>query len=78
LRDLAHDSLNACALVGSEIELLEGVCFSLADIGDVLCCTVLPFDCSSLSDGELIPYSELLHEPAFAVAFGLALRGVAQ
>ena len=75
LRDLAHDS---SALVGGEIDLLEGVCFSLADIGDVLGCTVLPFDCSALSDGEVIPYSELPHEPGFAVAFGLALRGVAQ
>jgi Tfp pilus assembly PilM family ATPase len=78
LRDLAENNLNVCALVGGEIELLEGVCFSLADIGDVLGCSVLPFDCSSLSDGDVIPHSDLLHEPAFAVAFGLALRGVAQ
>jgi len=78
LRDLAENNLNVCALVGGEIELLEGVCFSLADIGDVLGCSVLPFDCSSLSDDNVIPQSELLHEPAFAVAFGLALRGIAQ
>ncbi|MBN3755077.1 pilus assembly protein PilM [Paraburkholderia sp. Tr-20389] len=78
LRDLAENSLNVCALVGGEIELLEGVCFSLADIGDVLGCSVLPFDCSSLTEGNVIPHSELMHEPAFAVAFGLALRGVAQ
>ena len=78
LRDLADNSLNVCALVGGEIDLLEGVCFSLADIGDVLGCPVLPFDCSSLSDGNVIPHSELLHEPSFAVAFGLALRGMAQ
>ncbi|MBP0594034.1 pilus assembly protein PilM [Paraburkholderia sp. LEh10] len=78
LRDLADDSFNVCALVGGEIELLEGVCFSLADIGDVLGCTVLPFDCSSLSDGDVIPPSDLLHDPSFAVAFGLALRGLAQ
>jgi Tfp pilus assembly PilM family ATPase len=78
LRDLAESNLNVCALVGGEIDLLEGVCFSLADIGDVLGCSVLPFDCSSLSDGNVIPRSELLHDPNFAVAFGLALRGVAQ
>jgi hypothetical protein len=78
LRDLAENNLNVCALVGGEIELLEGVCFSLADIGDVLDCSVLPFDCSSLSDGNVIPDSDLLHEPSFAVAFGLALRGITQ
>ncbi|MHB9840333.1 type IV pilus biogenesis protein PilM [Paraburkholderia terrae] len=78
LRDLAENNLNVCALVGGEIELLEGVCFSLADIGDVLGCSVLPFDCSSLSDGNVIPDSDLLHEPSFAVAFGLALRGITQ
>ncbi|MEX3972964.1 type IV pilus biogenesis protein PilM [Paraburkholderia caribensis] len=78
LRDLAENNLNVCALVGGEIELLDGVCFSLADVGDVLGCSVLPFDCSSLSDGNVIPDSELLHEPSFAVAFGLALRGVTQ
>jgi len=78
LRDLAEDNINTCALVGGEIDLLEGVCFSLADIGDVLGCSVLPFDCSSLSDGNVVPHSELLHDPSFAVAFGLALRGIAQ
>ncbi|TXC88373.1 type IV pilus biogenesis protein PilM [Paraburkholderia azotifigens] len=78
LRDLAENNLSVCALVGGEIDLLEGVCFSLADIGDALGCSVLPFDCSSLSDGNVIPHSELMHEPSFAVAFGLALRGIAQ
>ena len=53
LRDLAENNLNVCALVGGEIELLDGVCFSLADVGDVLGCSVLPFDCSSLSDGNV-------------------------
>ncbi len=78
MRDLAEDGLNVCALGGGEIELLEGVCFSLADIGDVLGCSVLPFDCASLSDGNVIPQSDLLNEASFAVAFGLALRGIAQ
>ncbi|SIT44847.1 conserved hypothetical protein [Paraburkholderia piptadeniae] len=78
LRDLAENNLNVCALVGGEIDLLEGVCFSLADIGDVLGCSVLPFDCSSFSGGNAIPSSDLLHEPSLAVAFGLALRGIAQ
>ncbi len=77
-RDLAENNLNACALVGGETDLLDGVCFSLADIGDVLGCPVLPFDCSTLSDGNVIAHSELLHDPASAVAFGLALRGIAQ
>jgi hypothetical protein len=50
--------------------------FSLADIADVLGCTVLPFECAALG-GLVRPLDdELLHEPASAVAFGLALRGV--
>jgi Tfp pilus assembly PilM family ATPase len=78
LRDLADHGVNSCALVGGEMELLEGVFFSLADIGDVLACSVLPFECAPLSDGKDGLFSEHLHEPAFAVAFGLALRGVVE
>ena len=78
LRDLADCSPSTFALVGGEIDLLEGVCFSLADIGDVLACSVLPFECASLSDGKNALSSVHLHEPSFAVAFGLALRGVVE
>ncbi|MFT4068786.1 type IV pilus biogenesis protein PilM [Paraburkholderia sp.] len=76
LRDLVHGPEFDCALVGGEIDLLDGVGFSLADIGDVLGCSVLPFECALLGK-RVRPFDdELLHEPAGAVAFGLALRGV--
>jgi Tfp pilus assembly PilM family ATPase len=76
LRDLAHGPELDCALVSGEVDLLDGVGFSLADIADVLGCTVLPFECAQLG-GLVRPLSDdLLHEPAGAVAFGLALRGV--
>ncbi len=65
-----------CALLGGEVELLDGVGFSVADLGDVLGCTVLPFECASLGDLRAPLPVELLHEPTCAVAFGLALRGV--
>ena len=76
LRDLVHGPELDCALVCGEVDLLDGVGFSLADLADVLGCTVLPFECAALG-GLVRPLSdELLHEPAGAVAFGLALRGV--
>ena len=76
LRDLAHGPVLDCALVSGELELLEGVGFSIADIADILGCTVLPFECAAL--GGVAPQSNdlLLHDAAAAVAFGLALRGV--
>jgi hypothetical protein len=76
LRDLVHGPVLDCALVSGEVDLLDGVGFSLADIADVLGCTVLPFECAALG-GLVRPLTDdLLHEPAGAVAFGLALRGV--
>ena len=59
-----------------EIGLLDGVSFSLADIGDVLGCAVIPFECALASDTARPVDQHLLEDPAFAVAFGLALRGV--
>jgi Tfp pilus assembly PilM family ATPase len=76
LRDLADGGGLGCALLGGEIELLDGVGFSVADLGDVLGCTVLPFECVSLGDCARALSAELLREPTCAVAFGLALRGV--
>ncbi|MGH8781930.1 pilus assembly protein PilM [Paraburkholderia sp.] len=76
LRDLVRENAPGCALVGGELELLDGIGFSIADIGDVLGCTVLPFECVTFGDGIAAQAIELLHEPAYAVAFGLALRGV--
>ncbi|MBW0449718.1 pilus assembly protein PilM [bacterium M00.F.Ca.ET.228.01.1.1] len=76
LRDLLQGPQFDCALVSGELHLLEGVGFSIADIADVLGCTVLPFECAALGGISRQVSDPLLHEPAAAVAFGLALRGV--
>ncbi|CAD6557928.1 type IV pilus biogenesis protein PilM [Paraburkholderia metrosideri] len=76
LRDLVHGPVLDCALVSGEIGLLDGVGFSLADLADVLGCTTLPFECAALGSRARQPGDPLLYEPAGAVAFGLALRGV--
>lgn len=76
LRDLAGGEVIGCALLGGEIELLDGVGFSIADLGDVLGCSILPFECASLGECPRPLPAELLREPTFAVAVGLALRGV--
>ncbi|MGF6244936.1 MULTISPECIES: pilus assembly protein PilM [Paraburkholderia] len=76
LRDLVGGPEFDCALLGGELELLDGVGFSVADIGDVLGCSVLPFECRSLGDCARSLCADLLYEPTCAVAFGLALRGV--
>jgi hypothetical protein len=78
LRDLVHGPVLDCALVGGEIDLLDGVGFTLADIGDILGCTTLPFECSVLGTCTPPLDDPLLHEPSAAVAFGLALRGVSE
>lgn len=76
LRDLADGEVIGCAILGGEIELLDGVGFSIADLGDVLGCSMLPFECASLGKcAQPLPV-ELLREPTYAVAVGLALRGV--
>jgi Tfp pilus assembly PilM family ATPase len=76
LRDLAKGGASGCAFVAGDLSLLHGVHFSLADIGDVLGCPVLPFECAPLADAERPLDANLLHDPACAVAFGLAMRGV--
>jgi len=76
LRDLADGGQLGCALLGGELELLDGVGFSVVDLGDALGCTVLPFECVSLGDCARPLSADLLREPTCAVAFGLALRGV--
>jgi Tfp pilus assembly PilM family ATPase len=78
LRDLARGNVTELdyALVGGELDLLDGVGVCVADLGDVLGCSVLPFECASLGDCARPLSIDLLHEPKYAVAFGLALRGV--
>jgi Tfp pilus assembly PilM family ATPase len=76
LRDLGGGQTLGRALVAGELDLLEGVSFSLAEIADVLACGVVPFQCAAF--GEVVRASDekLLYEPGCAVAFGLALREV--
>jgi hypothetical protein len=75
LRDLGDGSVGGAILCG-QTELLDGVGLSVADVGDVLGCTVLPFECALLGEGVRTLSEELLREPSLAVAFGLALRGL--
>ncbi|MCX4165752.1 MULTISPECIES: pilus assembly protein PilM [Paraburkholderia] len=76
LRDLAADHASGSVLIGGEVDLLDGIGFSTADVGDVLGCTTLPFECATFGEGAHPFAPEFLHEPACTVAFGLALRGV--
>jgi Tfp pilus assembly PilM family ATPase len=76
LRDLSEGAPLSAVFVGGDVDLLDGVSMSLADIGDVLGCVVFPFECTLLGK-VAVPYeTDLLHDPASAVAFGLAVRGV--
>jgi Tfp pilus assembly PilM family ATPase len=76
LRDLGNGLEPGCALLSGEVDLLDGVAFSVADIADVLGCTVLPFECGALGSFVRPLKDPLLHEPTGSVAFGLALRGL--
>ncbi len=78
LHDLTRGEQSGCALVSGELRILRETSLSLADIGDALGCAVLPFECATLADGTGALTTTLLHEPACAVAFGLALRGVSE
>jgi Tfp pilus assembly PilM family ATPase len=75
LHDLTGEGVR-CAVLGGQLGLLHSIAFTAADLGDVLGCMVLQFECVSPADDRLPPHDALLHEPAFAVAFGLALRGL--
>ncbi|QBQ96507.1 type IV pilus biogenesis protein PilM [Paraburkholderia pallida] len=78
LRDLAQAEETGCAFVAGDLAMLHGVHFSLADIGDVLGCPVLPFECGPLADADRPLDANLLNDPSCAVAFGLAMRGVGE
>jgi Tfp pilus assembly PilM family ATPase len=78
LRDLVQDEPPGCAVVAGDIALLRGVHFTLADIGGVLGCPTLPFECATLADPERPLAAGVSRDPSCAVAFGLALRGVSE
>lgn len=82
LRSLAGVHAPAWAVAGGELELIAEIGFSLADIGDLLGCSVVPFECAPFCDDDacdepIVPGRWRL-APTFAVAFGLALRGMAE
>lgn len=64
-----------CVLVAGDERCIARFGTSVADIGDVLGAVAAPFDCTGW-DGQPCPPAGMRGGPAFAVAFGLALRGV--
>lgn len=65
-----------CAIVAGDDRCLSRFGVSVADIGDLLGAIALPFECVHWAGDIPAGTRDVLHEPAFAVAFGLALRGV--
>ncbi|HTH58728.1 MAG TPA: pilus assembly protein PilM [Paraburkholderia sp.] len=78
LRCLHGGEPPGCGLVAGNVGMLDDTHLSLADLAHVLGCPVLPFECATFAlAGESLD-AALLREPACAVAFGLALRGVSE
>ncbi len=79
LRTLIDGEELGCVMTGGDFDLLASCGMTLADVGDVLGCAVLPFECASFLDAgsrdRLGDADRWAHVPTFAVAFGLALRG---
>ncbi|KWF20440.1 hypothetical protein [Burkholderia pseudomultivorans] len=74
---LRHGTLGSarCVLVAGDARSVGRFGLSVADIGDVLGANAVPFDCTGW-DGRPSAPAGASSCPAFAVAFGLALRGV--
>ncbi|WP_322063675.1 competence protein ComA [Burkholderia cenocepacia] len=64
-----------CIFVAGDERCIARFDTSVAEIGDVLGTAVIPFDCTGW-DGQPCARAGMPGGPAFAVAFGLALRGV--
>ncbi|MDR0240089.1 MAG: competence protein ComA [Burkholderia sp.] len=64
-----------CVFVAGDERSIARFDTSVAEIGDVLGSAVVPFDCTGW-DAQPCPPAGMPGGPAFAVAFGLALRGV--
>ncbi|WP_175948083.1 competence protein ComA [Burkholderia pyrrocinia] len=64
-----------CVLVAGDERCITRFGTSVADIGDVLGAVAVPFDCTGW-DGQPCPPAGMPGGSAFAVSFGLALRGV--
>jgi Tfp pilus assembly PilM family ATPase len=76
LRELARAGAPAYALIAGEIGGPDGARLALADLADLLGCAARPFGCVSLCEPGQPVDETLVRAPAFAVAVGLALRGV--
>lgn len=76
LRELARAGAPRCAFVAGDLELLGGERITLADLADLLGCIALPFECAGWCGRPHLADNPLARVPGFAVAFGLALRGV--
>lgn len=76
LRELAQTGAPAYALVAGEIGEPGGARLALADLADLLGCAARPFECVSLCEPGWPVDEALARDPGFAVAVGLALRGV--
>jgi Tfp pilus assembly PilM family ATPase len=77
LRELAASGPIDWSIVAGELGRLGAMPLALADIGDLVGAPVVPFACAPFCEGGAAP-ERWQHAPEFAVAFGLALRGVAQ
>lgn len=80
LRLLAGTEGLEAVFVGGDIRLLERIGLTVADIGERLGCGAAPFECASFCcrAGVLAEVKGWKHGATYAVAFGLALRGVTQ
>jgi Tfp pilus assembly PilM family ATPase len=80
LRGMAGGQALDCVVAGGDFDLLAGCGMTLADLGDLFGCAVLPFECVPFLDPDLRDSlrgaCREAHASTFAVAFGLALRGV--
>jgi len=78
LRSLPGGEAARCALIAGQVGALAAARVSHADLARVLGCPVLPFECATFAPAGCALDAGLLREPACAVAFGLALRGVGE
>lgn len=80
LRELASPHALACGVAGGDLDALALESLALADVADLLGCGVLSFACAPFLAAEAslssAPMRACALEPKFAVAHGLALRGV--
>ncbi|MBN3793311.1 competence protein ComA, partial [Burkholderia sp. Ac-20353] len=75
LRSFARQPAH-CVVVGGDDRCVARFGTSVAEVGDLLGAIALPFECAQWAADVADAQSGVPRGPAFAVAFGLALRGV--